>query len=327
MKYDYFALLKKEKFQRETYDKLRMDDNMYFIHAKRDKIFRNKAGDSHSWYFGNKRKEYSLSEDFISESDISEGTFSKIFFFSLKLTSPFFTASEDKFYSIRNPIVKDKPTEIPVLKGISLKGALRQAAVDDLENELIKESCLDKNYNGILKMQEDKFSFKKRAQLVKLFGNEKDITWFTFKSLLATGGIKDVAKIKEVLDKISSAFKHYLRKNKITDEDGNCKGRIIFENLYFKKVVLDVITPLNRKRRTPIRGPIYYEVVPPGETATGKIIWFPFDLVVKGVSKEKINKEWNADKKIIKGAFERLSEKGIGAKTKDGWGRFEWEEI
>jgi len=322
MKYDYFAFLKQD-----TYSKLKENDNLYFIHAKRDKLFENKVKDSQSWYFKNKR-EYLLSEDFILKNDIVKESFLKIFHFTFTLTSPFFTASENKFYSIQNPIAKERATGLPLLKGSSLKGALRQAAVDIVEDELIKENCLDKNHDEILKMQEDKFSFKKRAQLVKLFGNEKDVAWFTFKTLLATGGIKDVDKIKEVLNKITSAFKNYLRKNKITDEDGNCKGRLIFEDLYFKKVALDVIAPLDRKKRTPVRGrsPIFYEVVPKDEKIKGRLIWFPFDLVAKGEF-SKIESKWKEDKEIIEKAFERLSEKGIGAKTKDGWGRFKLEDV
>ena len=272
-------------------------------------------------------------------------SFAKIFSFQITLSSPFFTASENKFYSIQNPIAKERPTGVPVLKGSSLKGALRQAAIDIIESDLLKKNYGDK-FNDYLNKtddeiekietnENDRFFFKKRAQLVKLFGNEKDVKWFTFKTLLATGGIKDVKKIRKILEKISSAFGHYLRKNKITDKDGNCKGRLIFEDLHFKKVALDVITPLDRKKRTPVHGPIFYEVVPEGEAVEGKLIWFPFDLIAKGGSEEEINKEWEGDKEnkikgdkeIIEEAFKRLAEKGIGAKTKDGWGRFEWEEI
>ena len=269
-------------------------------------------------------------------NDIVKESFLKIFHFTFTLTSPFFTASENKFYSIQNPIAKEKVTGLPVLKGSSLKGALRQAAVDVIECELMEKNYgdkfndyLDKTDEEIEKIEtseNDRFFFKKRAQLVKLFGNEKDVVWFTFKTLLATGGIKDVDKIKEVLAKITSAFKNYLRKNKITDEDGNCKGRLIFEDLYFKKVALDVIAPLDRKKRTPVHGPIHYEVVPKDETITGRLIWFPFDLVAKGEF-SKIESEWKEDKEIIEKAFERLLEKGIGAKTKDGWGRFKLEDV
>lgn len=333
MKYDYFAFLKEEKFDEKTYNNLKNNDNLYFIHAKRDKLFGNKVKDSNSWYFRNK-KEYSLSEDFISKSDVVKESFLKTFCFGLTLTSPFFTASENKFYSIDNPIAKERVTGSPLLKGSSLKGALRQTAVDIIESELLEKNYGDKlnSYTNdtdeeieqIETNNNDRFFFKRRDRLVRLFGNERDIRWFTFKTLLATGGIRDASKIKEVLDKISFAFESYLRKSNITDKDGNSKGRLIFEDLHFKKVTLDVITPLDRKKRTPVHGPIYYEVVPKGEVAIGKIIWFPFDLIARGEF-EGVEDEWREDKKIIKDAFERLSKKGIGAKTKDGWGRFNRE--
>jgi len=331
MKYDYFAFLKKEIFDTTTYNNFKNNDNLYFIHAKRDKLSDINPGKSGALYFN--RKEYSLSNDYVSDVNINKIIFLKILSFQITLSFPFFTASENKFYSIQNPIAKERATGLPVLKGSSLKGALRQAAVDVVEDKLMQkyfreyiglsdEQILEKESDN----KNDKFFFKKRAQLVKLFGNEKDVAWFTFKTLLATGGIKDVDKIKEVLNKITSAFNYYLRKSKITDEDGNCKGRLIFEDLYFKKVALDVIAPLDRKKRTPVRGPIHYEGVPKDETITGRLIWFPFDLMAKGEF-SKIESEWEKDKEIIKKAFERLSEKGVGAKTKDGWGRFKLEGV
>ena len=102
---------------------------------------------------------------------------------------------------------------------------------------------------------------------------------------------------------------------------------MIFSDFYFDKVSLDVITPLDRKKRTPVHGPIYYEVIPGGTNTIGTIIWFPFDLIAMGESEEEIKEEWKKDKEIIKRAFNKLKEKGIGAKTKDGWGRFDWKEI
>ena len=333
MKYDYFAFLKKERFDDKTFNDFKNNDNLYFFHAKRDKLFNKNPNKPGSLYFSNNKREYSLSDDFLSQIIIREKEFLKIFSLIIKLTSPFFTASENQFYSIQNPIAKERPTGLPVFKGSSFKGALRQAAIDVVEDKL-----LDKNYGNILKEYEnksedeiieaeekDRFFFKKRAKLVRLFGNEKDVRWFTFKTLLATGGIEDVSKIKEILDKISNAFEHYLRKSKITDKEGNCKGRLIFEDIHFKKVTLDVITPLYRQKRTPVHGPIFYEVVPPGESVTTSILWLPFDLIAEG--SKNIDEEWENDKKLIEKALNKLKEKGIGAKTKDYWGRFEWEEI
>ncbi|MDL1970438.1 MAG: RAMP superfamily CRISPR-associated protein [Candidatus Desulfofervidaceae bacterium] len=259
--------------------------------------------------------------------------FLKFFSFSVPFTSSFFTASENKFYSIPNPIAKERPTGLPVLKGSSFKGGLRQAAVDMIENELIAKNFLfskykDKDEDEILEEEEkDKFYFKKRAEIVRLFGNEKGAVWFTYKSLIATGGIRDVNKLNEVLNNITSAFERYLKKQKIINSEGICRGRLIFQDVYFAQVALEVITPLDRRKRIPLKGraPIFYEVVPPQkEVVEGTIIWFPFDLIAKGET-EKIEEEWQEDKKILGKAFDKLAQKGVGAKTAEGWGRFGWE--
>ena len=355
MKYDYFAYVfnkndvinKKQEIRNDK--KIKLNDKveewrLYNEPIKTHLLFKDFENDTHySWknvlteFY--QRKVNDLNNDlskklpkiFEKNYDISLGN---VIFFSIKLSSPFFTASENKFYSIQNPIAKERVTGLPLLKGSSLKGALRQAAIDVIETELMKqyfndytdlseEQILDKEKN---EGEKDRFFFKRRARLVRLFGNERDVNWFTFKSLLATGGIKNVSKTKEILGKISGAFENYLKYKKIVNSEGVCKGRLIFEDLYFKKVTLDVITPLDRRKRTPVHGPIFYEVVPSGEEVKGKLIWFPFDLVANGEF-EKIESEWKEDKEIIERAFERLSEKGIGAKTKDGWGRFDLEEI
>jgi len=341
MKYDFYSFLKSEKLDRISYNRFKNNQNLYFIHSKRDKLWSNKPGGNYSLYFRSKCFAYNLCPDEIwerlniLESDVK---LVKRLEFTLILTSNLYTASENKFYSIDNQVAKEKPTGLPVLKGSSLKGALRQAAIDLIEKELLEKNY-GKKFNEyteqpeekIIEQEEteiDRFFFKKRADLVKLFGNEKGISWFTFKSLLATGGIRDVRKIKDILEKISNAFDNYLKKNKIVNSEGVCKGRLIFTDLYFKKVALDVITPLKRDKRTPASGPIYYEVVPAGENTIGAITWFPFDLIAKGEPQENINKEWEKDREIIRKAFEKLQQMGIGAKTKDGWGRFEvhWEE-
>jgi len=342
MKYDFYSFLKSEKLDRISYNQFMNNQNLYFLHSKRDKLWDNKPGGDYSLYFRSKGFAYNLCPEVlwdklnILENDIK---LAKTLQFTLTLTSNLYTSSENKFYSIDNQLAKEKPTGLPVFKGSSLKGALRQAAVDNLEDELMERNYGEKfseymrgGEEGIIDKEEsnenDRFFFKERAKLVRLFGNEKDIHWFTFKSLLATGGIRDVSKMKDILEKISIAFERYLKQKGIVNSEGVCRGRLIFTDLYFKKVALDVITPLKRDKRTPASGPIYYEVVPAVENTIGAIIWFPFDLITKGESEERINKEWEEDRKLIKRAFEKLQQMGIGAKTKNGWGRFEinWED-
>ncbi len=319
-------------------------------------FFELKEGKNSSWknvlieFYKYKKTDYEklLLENKLSFSEIikplnDDFSIIRLLKFTLTLTSNLYTASESKFYSIDNQFAKEKPTGLPILKGSSLKGALRQAAIEAVENELMKENYENKGYRAIFNEyasnseeqifeeennKDDRFFFEKRARLVRLFGNEKDINWFTFKSLLATGGIKKVSEIENTLGKISTAFETYLKKKNIVNSENVCRGRLIFTDLYFKKVALDVITPLKRETRTPTSGPIYYEVVPSGESTKEAIIWFPFDLIVRGESEDIINAEWETDKKIITDAFEKLQQTGIGAKTKDGWGRFKihWEE-
>ncbi|SNR89512.1 RAMP superfamily CRISPR-associated protein [Desulfurobacterium atlanticum] len=341
MKYDFYSFLKSERIDRISYNQFKNNQNLYFIHSKRDKLWGNKPGGNYSLYFKSKGFVYNFCPDEIWKRLNTLGNDTKLLKtlkFTLTLTSNLYTASENNFYSIDNQFAKEKATGLLVFKGSSLKGALRQAAVENLEDALLKgnygekfDEYMKESEETILEEEEsnkdDRFFFKKRARLVKLFGNEKDINWFTFKSLLATGGIKDVGKIQAILGKISSAFEKYLKQKKVVNSEGICRGRLIFSDLHFTKVALDVITPLKRETRTPTSGPIYYEVVPAGENTTGAIIWFPFDLITKG-KLDEIDEEWKADKKVVKKAFEKLKQTGIGAKTKDGWGRFEihWEE-
>jgi len=335
MKYDFWAFLKKERFSKESYHCFCDDHNLYFWHGKRDVIFNKKAGKETALLFKHCDEVYNLYlEDFWKVKPISNfKRFIKLFSFSLALTSSFFTASENKFYSIPNPIAKERPTGLPVLKGSSLKGGLRQAAVDVIEDELIEKNFLfskykDKDEDEILEQEEkDKFYFKKRAEIVRLLGNEKGAVWFTYKSLIATGGIRDVTKLNEILNNITSAFEHYLKKQKIINSEGICRGRLIFQDVYFAQVALDVITPLDRRKRTPLKGraPIFYEVVPPQkEGVEGMVIWFPFDLIAKGET-GKIEEEWGKNKEILGKAFDKLAQKGVGAKTAEGWGKFRWK--
>ena len=344
MKYDFYSFLNSEKLNRISYNRFININNhyLYCFHSKRDKLWGNKPGGDYSLYFRRKGYVYNLCPDEMWEklnNLESDDKLVKTLPFTLTLTSPIYTASENKFYSIDNQLAKEKTTGLPVFKGSSLKGALRQAAIENLEDKL-----LEKNYgvkfNEYIKKSEDiileeedsnkddRFFFKERARLVRLFGNEKNTDWFTFKSLLATGGIRDVSKLKNILEKISNAFEKYLKQKKIVNSEGVCRGRLIFSDLHFTKVALDIITPLERETRTPTSGPIYYEVVPAGANTKGTIIWFPFDLIAMGESEGSINEEWEKDREIIKKAFEKLQRIGIGAKTKDGWGRFKiyWEE-
>jgi CRISPR-associated protein Cmr2 len=248
MVYDCFAFFKKERFTTNSYQRFRINHNLYFLHGKRDKVLNIKSGQNKALLFKHLDTVYNLRpESFWQKGNIQFlSEFLKTLSFSLTLTSPFFTASENKFYSVQNPIAKERPTGLPVLKGSSLKGALRQAAVEGVEDELMEgyfEQYKEKSEEQILEIEDkDKFFFKKRAKLVRLFGNEKEAVWFTLKTLLATGGVRNVARLEDILQKITGAFQKYLKREGIVDKEGACRGRLIFEDLYFTKVALVTFT-------------------------------------------------------------------------------------
>ena len=53
---------------------------------------------------------------------------------------------------------------------------------------------------------------------------------------------------------------------------------------FFDKISLDVITPLSRETKTPVRGrgPIYFEIVPENTKGIFRLLYYPFDLIAKG---------------------------------------------
>ncbi|MGC8979423.1 RAMP superfamily CRISPR-associated protein, partial [Caldisericum sp.] len=101
------------------------------------------------------------------------------------------------------------------------------------------------------------------------------------------------------------------------------KGRAIFYPTYFNRLSLEVINPHDRRKRAGIR-PIYYEVVPEGTEGLLQIIYIPFDAVLK--ENDVIKKEAEEDLENLLSAIEKVSQSGIGAKTKLGWGTFELSE-
>jgi CRISPR-associated protein Cmr2 len=97
------------------------------------------------------------------------------------------------------------------------------------------------------------------------------------------------------------------------------KGRLYFFPTFFTgKVEKDVITPLSRDTRTPVkgRGPIDMEVVPAGETGDFYLLYFPYP---KG-------KDWKPEEVLedleftIEALEKMFLEYGFSAKKTSGFG-------
>jgi CRISPR/Cas system CMR subunit Cmr6 (Cas7 group RAMP superfamily) len=105
------------------------------------------------------------------------------------------------------------------------------------------------------------------------------------------------------------------------------QGRLFFYPTFFDSISLDVITPLSRETKTPVRGPIYFEIVPENTTGVFRLLYYPFDLVAKGEF-NKIEKEAKEDFEIVAKTIHKVFyEIGFSAKKSSGFGTAEVEEI
>ncbi|KHO62655.1 hypothetical protein THYS13_07170 [Thermoanaerobacter sp. YS13] len=250
-----------------------------------------------------------------------------------KLKQPYFSNDDDEFYIIQNPVLKEKAFKVPMVRGSGWKGALAGAF-----KELINEK--------------DNFNEKKEVidSYLRIFGAGSDSIKTIEDYLQSKNG--DLGKFKEkllefilfelgmridknLIDEINSQNSYETLKDilykKISEklqrdnkdlpiEFQTHKGRAIFYPTYFDRLSLEVINPHDRRKRAGTQ-PIYYEVVPEGTEGLLQIIYIPFDAVLK--ENDVIKKEAEKDLENLTSAIEKVSQNGIGAKTKLGWGTFE----
>jgi len=215
---------------------------------------------------------------------------------SLQLTTPLYSKDDDEFNIISNPMLKEKAFKVPMIRGSSIKGALLHSAI-----EVLKEN----------------FDIEDLKSFFRIFGVGND----AFRAIFKKDGI-DTNQLQLFLafeiginpnENLKEAFERY-KQSKAQ------KGRVIFYPIYFDKLSLEVINPHNRKTKAGTN-PIYYEVVPKGCESTLQIIYIPFDGVIE--DNGKLQKEAKKDLEFLTKCIKRLSQNGLGAKTKLGWGRFE----
>ena len=94
---------------------------------------------------------------------------------------------------------------------------------------------------------------------------------------------------------------------------------------------MDVITPLDRIKKTPVRGPILFEVAPEDSGGEFKLLYLPFDLTEKLLSekeedRQKALDEIKKDLDVLKEAIPKMMlEYGFSAKKTSGYGVVEDE--
>ena len=241
---------------------------------------------------------------------------------TFKLEKPFVSRDDDEFYIIDNPICKERVFKVPCVRSTTWKGILRFTAYKMFVDEL----PLNK-----------KDAFEKRAILIRLFGNEKDRIEKILDEIFDRTFTPDTPE-----NTVSEEFFEYITRKNYVNKDGNRQGRLIFYPTLLNKIGLDVITPLDRVKRTPVRGPIFLETARGKEVdekgkiiegAKGKflLLYLPFDLMEKLSSEKEEDKqepfeEIKEDLKLLKETIPKmLLEYGFSAKKTSGYGVVEDE--
>ena len=233
---------------------------------------------------------------------------------TFKLKKPYLSKDDDDFYIIDNPIVKDKVFKLPMVRSTTWKGALRFAALK------VFEDWIRERLNNSEKIDKETV-FRERSKIVRLFGNEKDSqeSYLGKLCLIAMG--KDLPSKKKEIEEINKEFNRWLiDKGMISKDIPSRSGRLFFYPTFFEEISLDVITPLSRETKTPVRGPIYFETVPEGSKGTFRLLYYPFDLIARG-ELDKIDDEIEDDMKFLAKALKKMFyEIGFSAKKTSGFG-------
>jgi CRISPR-associated protein Cmr2 len=217
----------------------------------------------------------------------------------IKLTSPYYSSDDDDFYIVQNPCLKESVFKLPMVRGSGWKGSLLKAGI-----EIFKDEKNSQYLGSIFRIfgvgnSEYRELFDKNDKVI-----ENKIMLF----LAMEMGVN----FEE--DSITQLQRYFKTKA--------IKGRAIFYPTYFEKLSLELINPHNRKTKAGTN-PIHYEVVPKESKSELKIVYIPFDWINQ--KNDDIKKEAKQDLEFLAKCIKKVSQNGIGAKTKLGWGRFEMD--
>ncbi|MDE4543258.1 RAMP superfamily CRISPR-associated protein [Thermoanaerobacterium sp. R66] len=310
-----------------------------FVNSKEDEL-ENFKKDNKIYCIGDKNKIQNISGILDNCENVSVYIkklfpYSFIIWSKFKLKQPYFSKDDDDFYIISNPVLKEKAFKVPMVRGSGWKGTLANA-FKDLINENIDIGDKERNRTliesyirifgtGSEYMKSLEYYYKKRLE------NEaytiKYLKDSLFRLLLFEFGIK---LTKEMLENIRKANTREEIFNILNDEYfakiesiNTHKGRAIFYPTYFDRLSLEVFNPHDRRKRAGTQ-PIYYEVVPESTEGILQIIYIPFDGMLN--ENDILKSEAENDLNNILLAIEKISQNGVGAKTKLGWGTFEFSE-
>lgn len=214
--------------------------------------------------------------------------FSLFLRFNFVLATPYLSKDDDGFHICDNPVKKDKVSKAPIVPGSTWKGNMRWAAGRKLLEAEFSENVI--------------VFEKRRAQIVKLFGNENKPQTAYFNNLTSENGV--------------DLFQEFTQE--WTNQDGIRKGRLCFYPTGFSNIWLEVINPHSRRTKAGTM-PIYIESVPEGARGFFNLLYVPFDLM--GKPENEVKAEVISDLEIIyESLYEMMITYGFSAKKSSGFG-------
>ncbi|MEG6567561.1 RAMP superfamily CRISPR-associated protein [Thermoanaerobacterium saccharolyticum] len=249
-----------------------------------------------------------------------------------KLVSPYFSRDDDELYIIDNPILKEKVFKVPMIKGSSWKGLLLHTAFknleDKLENRDIGVEDIINIYRKIYRIfgtgSENFRSLKDSLDNYIDKNSKEELIKYALFECGVNINIKKENK-SSFIDQIIEQIEMKIENDTKLDVCAIHKGRLVCYPTYFDNLSLEIINPHNRKTKAG-DGPIHFEVVPKNAKGYLQLIYIPFDAVF--CSDEEIKNQSKEDFEFIKELINKtLTDYGVGAKTKLGWGLAELEKF
>ena len=254
--------------------------------------------------------------------------------FKFKLEAPYFSKDDDEFYIIQNPVLKETNFKVPMIRGSAWKGALAHTFREIINNAPFENGRRQEKSasffrifgagSDVIKTIEQSWGKdnKKRDFVDKLI----ELILFELGLEINSDLIREIGELeKQNWDNLYEFIKNKVLKFTENQQKGlpmelrTHKGRAIFYPTYFDTLSLEVINPHDRKKRAG-KYPIYYEVVPKKTEGIFQLFYIPFDGILK--PEDELKGEVEEDLTNLCEAIEKLQERGIGAKTKLGWGSF-----
>jgi len=229
--------------------------------------------------------------------------------FTFTLRKPYISKDDAGFHILDNPVKKEWVFKIPYVAPSQWKGALRSAMAQELTDwwQSLQEKQHTREYQ--------KTFIRKRLQLVRLFGTEKNVLLDdrNFESYL--DGLAE--------DRLARWFRRALRR--YCSSTGFVASCLYFFPTFFDRMGLEVINPHDRETGAGTkRGPILMECAPKSATGEFMLIYAPFSEMGKNgktPSAHEKRSEITRDMEVVaKGVKAMFTDYGFGAKTSSGYG-------